>query len=371
MAATEFVWPEKITVASGSGVGAEVISSWGSLLAADTDMGVRIALSANTAERMKWVGLGLAELTAGGTGNSGMLLQAEGPYAARDAGPYQIRAVWAQSSSASGFFTRGDSALVTPRDIVPGTRVVDMTYVASQKIVTGLLAWAGVGTDDVVWVPASDAKEKNRLILEGAADVAFGTPTATSMYQAEESPHGIRWLDLNADADPEGAARFLEVDPLIGFTPIPMGVPSSIGVWGAGGTSFYCATDTLDAGLVYHVAAWLDGNWARFKDAHAWNQYMTRQIVIGELGHTFIPLHRGLVDYLDQLGLWTKANEKRQRANVDLVTAYCDAWREALDLADEQALAVAADNQAWLDLWAVVKQRRGVPPVRMFLGLES
>ena len=83
MTAADYKWPDKITLASGSGVGVTVISSWGELLGADSGTPVRIALTANTAERMKWVGLGLADLTAGGTGNSGMLLEGDGPYAAR------------------------------------------------------------------------------------------------------------------------------------------------------------------------------------------------------------------------------------------------------------------------------------------------
>jgi len=371
MTAADFKWPDKITLASGSGVGVTVISSWGQLLQADSGKPVRIALTANTAERMKWVGLGLADLTAGGTGNSGMLLEGDGPYAARDAGPYRLRAVWAQSSSASGFFTRGDSAFNTPRDIQPGSRLVDMTYVGSQKIVDGLLAWAGLTREDVVWVPAADAKEKNQLVLDGQADIAFGTPTAASMYAAEKSPHGIKWLDMNSETDPAGAARFLEIDPLIGFTPIPIGVPSSLGVWGAGGTSFYCGTDQLDTGLAYNLAKWLDTNWARFKDAHEWNLYMTRETLMAELPHTFIPLHVGLIAYLDELGLWSAAHQRRNQTNIALADAYCDAWAEALDRADELGIAVTVDNADWLALWAEVKTARAVPRVKMFLGLED
>ncbi len=371
MTVADFKWPRRITLASGSGVGVTVISSWGKPLAADTGMAVRIALTGNTAERMKWAGLGLADLTAGGTSNSGMMLEGEGPYAARDSGPYRLRAVWAQSSSASGFFTRGDSAFATPRDIKPGTRLVDMTYVGSQKIVEGLLAWAGVSRDDVVWVPAADAKQKNQLILDAEADIAFGTPTAASMYAAEESPHGIKWLDLNSEQDPEGAARFLVIDPLIGFTPIPIGVPSSLGVWGAGGTSFYCGTDKLDTGLAYNLAKWLDTNWARFKDAHEWNRYMTRQTVLAELPHTFIPVHEGLIAYLDELGLWSDAHQRRNQENIALADAYCDAWAEALDRADESGVPVTSDNPDRLALWAEVKTGRTLPKVKMFLGLDA
>jgi len=367
----DFRWPAELKLVSGPGIGITVINSWGSLLAAETGMKVRAAPCSNTAERLKWTGLGLFDLTAGGTGNSGMMEEGEGPYAARDSGPFQLRAVWAQSTTVSGFFTRGDSALRTPRDIKKGTRVVDMTYVGSQKIVEGLLAWAGVSAADVAWVPAASSREKNELILEGKADVAFGTPAAPSMYAAEKNPIGIRWLDCNAEQDAEGARRFLEIDPLIEFTPTVIGVPSSLGVWGAGGTSFYCGRDTLDKALAYNLAGWLDENWARYKDAHEWNQFMTRDTVVQKLGQTFIPAHEGLVAYLRDIGVWSEGLERRNDGNIELLNRYCDAWQEALAKADEQQIIVAPDSEDWLSLWRGLKEQRGIPPVRMFLGLDD
>jgi NMT1-like family len=371
VATKDFKWPEKLKLVSGPGIGITVINSWGSLLTADAGVKIQAAPCSNTADRLKWTGLGLFDLTAGGTGNSGMMLEGEGPYAARDSGPFQLRSVWAQSTTVSGFFMRGDSNLNTPRDIKKGTRIIDMTYVASQKIVEGLLAWAGVAWDDITWVPAGSSKEKNELVLKGEAELAFGTPAAPSMYEAEKHPAGLKWLDCNAEQDPDGARRFLEVDPLIEFTPTVIGVPSSRGVWGAGGTSFYCGKDAMDAALVYNLAKWLDENWARYKDAHEWNQFMTRETVVQKLGQTFIPAHEGLVAYLRDIGLWSPGLERRNAGNIDLVNRYCEAFAAAQDKADVALVIVSPDNENWLSLWRDVKRERGIPPVRMFLDLDD
>ncbi len=367
----EWHWPAELSMVAGSGVGVTVAKTWTQILTAETGMKVTIAPESATVNRLKWVGLGLFHLTAGGTGNTGQMLEAEGPYASRDGGPFPVRAVWPQSTSASGFFVRGDSRLKTPRDLSPGTRVVDMTYVGSQKIVDGLLAWAGLTRDDVVWVPAGNAEEKTAVVMEGRADVAFGTPTSKSMYQAEKDPNGIRWLSLNSEEDPEGARRFLEIDPLIGFTPMVSGVPSCRGVWGAGGTSFYCTRQATDAGLVYHLVRWLDDNWAKYRTAHEWNEYMTRSTLMEELGHTFIPAHEGLVTYLKELGLWTEAHQRRHQENVSLIERYYQAYQAAMDLANDRLIPVSPDNEEWLKLWGDYQKEQGLPGVRMFLSLEA
>jgi len=58
-------------------------------------------------------------------------------------------------------------------------------------------------------------KENVASVLEGRADVCFGIPTSPTVFDAEKHPIGIRWIDMNSAEDPEGAARFRAIDPLI------------------------------------------------------------------------------------------------------------------------------------------------------------
>jgi len=207
--------------------------------------------------------------------------------------------------------------------------------------------------------------------MDGRADLSFGIPTSKVVEEIEQQAPGIRWIELNAETDPAGARRFKELDPIIGFAPILNGVPSSLGRWGTCGTSLYTTTANTDAALVYNLAKWLDENWDSYKDLHSWNRFMTRELLVREITQTFIPVHEGLISYLDELGIWTAAHQKRQDANVALVDRYCQAYRGALRRADEQAVPVGPQSADWLDIWADCQRKAELPEFKMFLGLDD
>ena len=218
--------------------------------------------------------------------------------------------------------------------------------------------------------------DPRRLLLHASARMAAMviTPEMQSrdvVREIEQQPPGIRWIELNADADPEGARRFKATDPIIGFAPILNGVPSSLGRWGTCGTSLYTTTATTDAGFVYQLAKWLDENWPHYRDLHSWNRFMTRELLLRELERTFLPCHEGLVAYLDELGLWTVAHQRRQDANAALVERYCQAYQGALRRADAQQVPVGPESAAWLEIWADCRRKAELPGFRMFLGLED
>jgi hypothetical protein len=261
---------------------------------------------------------------------------------------------------------RGDSRIKDIYDIKPGVRVVDMrSYLPRQRNVEGLLAWAGIYDleNDVNWVPAHNTEEKARLIVEGKADIASAIPSSPSTYEAERNPHGLRWIDLNEEKDPEGARRFHEKRPLYPdyFGPMFRGVQSARGVYSTVGCDQFCCRADTDPEFIYHLAKWLDENWARYKDLHPWLEQTNLKNLMDKLDTTFIPCHEGLVKYLKELGLWTDAHEQRQKQNVAQVNMYCEASQKAMWLADEKGIAVSAKNPEWLELWENYKKEQGLP----------
>lgn len=366
----EWLWPAELAIIAGSGVGVAVAKSWGQVLEADTGMKVRIGAESNVVHRLRWTALGMFHLTAGGTSKTRQMLVAEPQFALRDGGPFPVRVAWSQSHDNAGFFVRADSPIKSIYDVKPGTRLVGMTAAAVSTIYDAFLAWAKVSRDDIVWVPPGNVEDKTRAVMEGRADLTFAIPTSASVYQAEKTPPGIRWLELDAAQDPAGARRFKEIDPLINFAPIINGVPSSLGVWGTCGTSLYTTRQATDTALVYHLARWLDANWGEYRDLHSWNRYMTRDALMEELNHTFLPCHEGLVAYLKDLGLWTEAHQRRHQGNVSLIDRYCQAYQTALRMADEKLLPVAPDNEEWLRLWQDYQRELGLTEFRVFDGLK-
>lgn len=370
-----FKWPARFGTLGWTGLGVNLLSSWTPILAKSTGMQVRVAGTPDTVCRFRWLRFGLVDMTAGGTTETSQMLEGDRRYSKRDSGPFQIRALWAQSKSNSGFFVRGDSHIKTVDDIRPGVRAVDMRgYLASQRILEAFLVWGGHIKDvekEVDWVPATSSDHKAQLVVDGKADVAFAMPSSPSIYEAEKNPHGIRWIDLNSEKDPEGARRFIEIDPLVSFAPMFNGVASCYGVWGSVGISLHCTRAATDPEFVYHLAKWLDENWELVKDKHLWNEYMTRDSLMEEIPHTFIPLHEGLIEYLKDLGLWTKAMARRNRNNLDLVTRYCEANQQAIEIADAKNIWVSSKNPEWVEFWENYKKELGLPRFKMFLNLEE
>jgi hypothetical protein len=369
-----YCWPDSIRVIGWTGLGVNIYNAWVPKICKDTGMRPRIANTKDSLERFKYTKLGLFDMTAGGTTETSLMMEGDRRFADRDTGPFQIRVVWVQSRGNSGIVVRGDSHIKNIYDIKPGVRVVDMRhYVASQRIQEACLAWAGIKDleKDVQWVPAYSSEEKVQLIVDGKADMTHIVSSTVAVMRAEKNPYGLRWIDLNEEKDPEGAARFRAIDPLVSFGPMFNGPPSCIGVWGTIGTSLYITNEKTDAEYVYHLAKWMDENWPRYKDGHPWCKYMTRDNLMDELNHTFYPCHEGLIKYLKELGLWTADHDRRQKFNVGMVTRYCEANAAAIARADEMNLWVNHQNPKWIEFWENYKKEINLPKFRMFRNIKT
>lgn len=373
---SDFKWPEKLSIISWKDSlnwkdSEDISHSWGDLLQADIGMKVRVVGEYDSVDRYRWLGhLKLFDLTVSAAFETRRMLMAERRYCARDGGPFPVRLVWVHSKGNSGFFTRGGSRIRTPHDIKPGTRINKMTFFGSQKVVDGLLAWAGISHDDIVWVNVNSWEENCRTVVGGQSDLGFSYPTSPILVEAEKSPRGLSWIDLNAEADPEGARRFRQVDPLFFFAPIYRGVSSAIGHWGITGINFEQTRADTDPELVYNLAKWLDENYLRFKDRHPSNRFRNRETLMEGLRHTFIPCHQGLISYLKDLGLWTQAHERRQRENQDLVDRYVAAYQECIRRADEKKIWVNRDNEEWVKFWTDYR-KANLPEFRHFADLAG
>ncbi len=255
----------------------------------------------NTVNRFRWLGhLGLSQQTIGAPSETSQMVMADRKYAVRDGGPFQVRVLWMQSKGNATYFTRGDSKIRTPHDIKPGMRITDMNpYVAATRVIDGLLAWAEVSREEIEWVPVYSSDENIGAVVEGRADLCFSFPISLHIHKAAANPLGLSCVECNAEADPEGARRFREWDPLVNFGIIPKESLECVGgKWGTQGLNLELTNAREDSEQVYHVAKWLDENHARYKDRHKENRFRTREWLMRALEETFIPVHDGLKMYL-------------------------------------------------------------------------
>lgn len=363
-------WPPKVRIVAWKRIGAEVVHAWGDLLSQDVSTRLVVTSDENAVNCFKMVKAGRFHYTTGARAETSQMIMADGEYADRDGGPFPVCAVWAQSRNNAGFFVRGDSPLKDIYDMKPGTRIASLPgNPASRNMVSAFLAWAKVDPGDISWVEHSSYPETVRSVMAGRTDFAFAMPLSPAIIEAERQSPGIRWISLDAEQDPDGAKRFLEVDPLVNFGPMFTGVPSCLGKWGIVGTHLIIAHRDTDKYLVYRMVRWLHQNYQRIKDRHSKLKWANLETLMAELKHTFLPVHEGLRQLLKEEGVWTNALEERSGANAALIDHYCEAYQECQDMADEKGIPVRQGSLEWVEMWESYKKENAIPSIMPFDGL--
>jgi TRAP transporter TAXI family solute receptor len=368
--ASGWQWPRTLIITSGGGSGLAKYVSWTTMMEKDTGMSIRVVPEENSIQRFMSVQYGKAFLVKGGKRELGNVIEATEGHAVRDGGPWQMRVVWIHAISNSGIFVRGDSPIKTIYDIKPGIRwAVWSMQPTVLKVPKAIADWIQLPHDQIVWVNAGSYDGCARAVAEGRADIMFGFPTSPAIYEAAAAPGGIRFLDLNSDKDPEGAARFRANDPAYAFGPILSGVPEARGVWGTSGATLEVTLDKSDPELVYNFAKWLDTNYERYKDAFDTNEHMSIDALMNALERSMIPVHDGLIKYLKEKNLWTPAHDKRQATNIAAVTAWCNAYPEAIKLADSKGIKIDPTNEAWMNFWQDYQKEKHLPKIGLHQSL--
>lgn len=361
-------WPAKLTLVNYSPEVTVSNETWGKLLAGDTGMTVAMPVEDDLVKRYEGVTRGLYDLVPGFSNETAQMFVSERDFTGKT--PFTTGIVWTYSKSNSGFIVNGKAPIYEPHDIKPGTKMVDPSAFISLRFYHALLAWAQVDRKEIEWVPAQNIEEVGGLISSGKASVAFATPTSKATRIAAKGPSGIHWVELNAEKDPAGAARFAKIYPLAQFGIVPDGAePTAAGTWGTESINFYLAKAEADRELVYHLALWLDTNYARFEPLHKDNRFRSRETLLKGLKHTFIPLHPGLIEFLKEKGSWSDSHEKREKRKLALVAGYRKAFDEALKAAKKQGITDATSPD-WQAYWDEFRKTKGLEPFKQHPGLE-
>ena len=370
-AASEWKWPLSLTVqtsAIGSSAYATVIA-WAPVLEQMTGMKVRVMPESNTPQRSRRLKQGNVNLDmetmneVGGFGTMGL-----GGYATREGGPFQLRSVWLGQSMSFGFMVRGDSEIKTIYDIKPGHRIAYFTPPAGAVAnVDGMLAWAKVDKKDIKVVPFTSWPAEQKSVMEGQADVSFAVPTTPIAFEVAAGPHGVRWLPLPYDKDPEGAKRFLKVSPTASFGINRRGVKESLEIPMFVFANYLWARKELDPELAYHLAKWFHKNFDTYKVKDKNCELMSLDLFRESLDVVFLPVHEGTIKYLKEIGMWSAKDDRRQKYNVDLLTRYADGYKTAITEADKKKIKIDPTNKEWVELWNGVK--KDIPKIELMFKI--
>ena len=366
----EWQWPDRLIIATmGTTVGGYGASvAWSTPLGQDTGMTIRIIAEADVRLHEVWVRDGRV-FTKSPHQNRAMLYANTG-YARRDWGPYQSRIWMAQGVAYWGYATLGDSGITTPYDIKPGMKLLCITISEDpQQVMVALLAWGNVDPKDITWVPLSNPTQTAQFLMDGKGVITYGFPQTPAYYEVEASPHKLRWIELDAEKDPEGAERYLSWYPYASFgVATNAGVPSSEGVPMAVNISPMITRAETDPELVYRLVKWTDENYDRFKDGAPQCQTMTTEYLVALAKEHYEPLHDGAVRYLEEKGLWTPELQARQDYNIAQLTKWTDAYKTAIEMADDQGIVVNPDNKDWQTLWEGYRASLNLPLLMMGQG---
>ncbi len=337
-------------------------------------MTVRVVPEGGTVLRLRWLRNGIIDMFSEVISVTRHLECYRPEQRVPDGGPFQLRVLFGTSTSAWGLAVRRDSPLKTIHDIGPDTRVAmfpppsDMTF--------GVLNWLGLNDGPVLedpkqgkWnvklVPYSNAVAWFRSVSEGRADVVFGSPNAPPLIEQAAGQHGLRFLELPYDEEPEGAQKFLDCFPVGSFGPAPeVGVKE---IWGVKTLITYgslFARADMDEELAYNITKWFVDNHDRYKEKHPMLLQYNLDTFRKVLDMTPCPVHPGTIRYLKEKGLWTAKDDTLQEYNIRLLEAYIKAWDVAQDRAAKQEIKVAADSAEFAALWTAVKKEMGIPGYR-------
>jgi len=205
--------------------------------------------------------------------------------------------------------------------------------------------------------------------MDGKGDVALAYHTTPTWYEAEAAPHGLTWLELDWEKDPEAAQRFLHYFPWSGFGICTGGLPTAEGVPMGMSIPPYITSADTDPELVYRIVKWLDENYDRYKDGAPWCATMTMDNLMKLAGDAhYEPLHDGAVRYLEEIGLWTDELETLRQFNIEQMTKWVDGYQAAIAMADERGIDVNPDNDEWQEFWENYKTERDLPMLVNYQG---
>jgi thimet oligopeptidase len=285
-----------------------------------------------------------------------------GPYP----GFWDVRIVWPNRVHFEGYIVNYESEINTVYDIKPGIRFAD--YDGNTRFNSGLLNWVGLGEDEVTWVPCDTYQAALKSVAAGESDITYASLTQLDGIQSDYST--VRLLELPAREDPTGAQRLLDQAGAYNFVPA-YGVefPGSDDITTLANIDVLTAFVDEDAELIFHFVQWLDENYGAFpqnseyRGEHSYDTDMTLENLLLLADTSYLPLHEGVVAYLELKGLWTLGREQRQQYNVQIMKSYARDYRDAMFYAQVRGIYIHRDNPAWIEHWNQQRAEAGLEPV--------
>lgn len=242
-----------------------------------------------------------------------------------DWGPQDLRTIWTPPTTVT-VAVNADSGITSLKDL-KGKRIPWLSANPStQEKIQGILAYAGLTTDDIVKTPTQYSAQP-KMLASGGLDMAiFGAQSAA--ITETNMTRKVIWVDF--DGDDAALKRLQEYAPSVQLTEFE----SQIGMEGKakrGPTYSIQMTSYAQYSVeeVYETVKAFDELYGSYKDSTA----TTKDWGIDNIDWMpiVLPHHDGLVKYLKEKGIWTPAHEERNQLLVERGEKLREGWKEVLE----------------------------------------
>jgi len=244
-------------------------------------------------------------------------------------GPQDLRSLAGRPGS-FGVFTAADANIKTLKDL-KGKRVA---YVAGNPSVNvkcdAFLSFAGLTRKDVQAITFPTYAAAMSSVAQNQADASCTTTTPSQVYELEQSPRGILWLDVPPN-DKEGWKRLTAVAPF--FQSIKETVGAGISEQKPVNLLAYrypimVVRADMDEKTAYAVIKALDETYGLYKDA---TKVMPRwKLDVSGTPAIDAPFHNGAIRYLKEKGIWKAEHQKWNDQRLARLNALRGEWTNAL-----------------------------------------
>lgn len=244
-------------------------------------------------------------------------------------GPQDLRSLAGRPGS-FGVFTAADANIKTLKDL-KGKRIA---YVAGNPSVNvkcdAFLSFAGMTRKDVQAITFPTYAAAMSSVAQNQADASCTTTTPSQVYELEQSPRGIFWLDVPPN-DKEGWKRLTAVAPF--FQTIKETVGAGISEQKPVNLLAYrypimVVRADMDEKTAYATIKALDETFDLYKDA---TKVMPRwKLDVAGTPAIDAPFHNGAIRYLKEKGIWNAEHQKWNDQRLARLNALRGAWTGAL-----------------------------------------
>jgi len=278
-------------------------------------------------------------------------------YSAAEWGPQPVRALYFGKHPGITLGVRGDSDIKTCADL-KGKRVGSHPSYALTLISVGHMAFAGLTWDDVVKVECASYSQSIRMVMAGKLDATHINPTASLAYEMEGMPYGIRYLPA-PHSDNEGWARVKKVAPVYGQFKATIGATLSEDKPLETMSYPYPVVlgyDFLSDDIAYTVTKLFTETYPDYSKKHkALKAFWTLKGTMKSFDQFPIPMHKGSIRYLKEIGMWTSEREEKNKERIKHQVELKKVWNAAM----EEALTKKMKMRKFPEFWLKKKAEAG------------